>query len=373
MQKLPYILHYQIFLLLGYFFILIPLVGIGIRPALLQNLYIPHFILDEIMKQWIGTVFVYSFLTFLFWVNIRCCLFLPYFLYKKKATIWQALTHSWIQTKGHFWKLTGILGGIISVFILLSGTLLVMLMIPLFLIETIVPSIAPIAAGLISALLQFSSLLLGSYAFIWWVSCINRSFFHAYVIGKTEPLHLPAKKISKWVTLFISVAFFLSAAWNGVVSYEFVYDAHTLIIAHRGDVFSGVENTLGSLLAAKKAGADLVEIDVQETKDGKPVVFHDTTLSRLAGRQEKVADLTLNELTTISVQSNGFADTIPSFAEYVKKAKALKIPLLVELKPNKPDSRTLVTSVIQIMRSEGVLDDYIIQSLDQNALQQVKK
>lgn len=71
----------------------------------------------------------------------------------------------------------------------------------------------------------------------------------------------------------------------------------TLIIGHRGFVAGGVENTIPALEAAAKASADLVEMDVMQTKDKHFVVIHDHSLGRLAGKKAEVTDLTLAELT----------------------------------------------------------------------------
>ncbi|MGH9046227.1 MAG: glycerophosphodiester phosphodiesterase, partial [Acidimicrobiales bacterium] len=51
-----------------------------------------------------------------------------------------------------------------------------------------------------------------------------------------------------------------------------------LAIAHRGDPINERENTLGAFEAAVKAGADMVEIDLQRTRDGHVVVLHDASL-----------------------------------------------------------------------------------------------
>ena len=48
-----------------------------------------------------------------------------------------------------------------------------------------------------------------------------------------------------------------------------------ILVAHRGDSLSHPENTEASVLAALSAGADWVEIDVQVTADGVPVLLHD--------------------------------------------------------------------------------------------------
>lgn len=60
--------------------------------------------------------------------------------------------------------------------------------------------------------------------------------------------------------------------------------AFTLNIAgHRGLPQDYPENTLVSLEAALAAGAQGVEIDIQFTKDGEPVLLHDLTLKRVTG------------------------------------------------------------------------------------------
>jgi len=68
------------------------------------------------------------------------------------------------------------------------------------------------------------------------------------------------------------------------------------IIAHRG--FSGryPENTLAAVRAALRLGVDMVEIDVQETRDGKLAVFHDFRLDRLCGVRGRVRDVTFAEM-----------------------------------------------------------------------------
>src|SRR5690606_24910836 len=87
----------------------------------------------------------------------------------------------------------------------------------------------------------------------------------------------------------------------------------TLVLAHRGYTADAVENTVSSLKAAREAGADFVEMDVMETADRQFVVMHDANLSRLAGVDAAVGDLTLDEMTALTVSdSHGNTDGIPS-------------------------------------------------------------
>jgi glycerophosphoryl diester phosphodiesterase len=72
-------------------------------------------------------------------------------------------------------------------------------------------------------------------------------------------------------------------------------------VAHRGWHKTHVENTLEAFRAAYDAGCDMVEFDVQLTRDGVPVVFHDDDCRRLAGIHDNVFDLEWKDLRSLSM------------------------------------------------------------------------
>ena len=72
-----------------------------------------------------------------------------------------------------------------------------------------------------------------------------------------------------------------------------------LNIGHRGASALAPENTLAGLLAGVQAGADGVEFDVQRTKDGHLVLFHDDNLARITGVRGLVVKNTLAQLAGI--------------------------------------------------------------------------
>ncbi|MCD9144040.1 glycerophosphodiester phosphodiesterase [Streptomyces albireticuli] len=71
-------------------------------------------------------------------------------------------------------------------------------------------------------------------------------------------------------------------------------------VAHRGDPYVHRENTLASLGSALRAGAGAVEADVRLTRDGVPVLLHDTTLERLWGRTRLLDSLSAGELDELT-------------------------------------------------------------------------
>lgn len=74
---------------------------------------------------------------------------------------------------------------------------------------------------------------------------------------------------------------------------------HPEIVAHRGWARRYPENTLLALEAAIQAGARWVEIDVQLSADGYPVLFHDRDLQRMCGVPGAIHELTLSQLRAL--------------------------------------------------------------------------
>lgn len=74
------------------------------------------------------------------------------------------------------------------------------------------------------------------------------------------------------------------------------------LISHRGvSNANGIQNTVESLETTAQLKPDLVETDVQETKDGQFVMMHDANLKNLAGINKSPQDLNLEELKGIDI------------------------------------------------------------------------
>lgn len=93
---------------------------------------------------------------------------------------------------------------------------------------------------------------------------------------------------------------------------EFFSPAPPRILAHRGFALDAPENTLLAFLKALAVGVTHIETDVHASSDGVAILSHDADLSRLAGRDVRVNQLTAAELRHIDL---GHGQTFTSLAE----------------------------------------------------------
>ena len=137
--------------------------------------------------------------------------------------------------------------------------------------------------------------------------------------------------------------------------------------AHRGLHGDGVpENSLCAFENACREGYG-IELDVQLSRDGTVMVFHDTTLTRMTGVDKKVCELDADELTGLSL-----ADTdckIPTFRQVLALVDG-RVPLLVELK-GEDTNTSLCPKVAEILREYN--GDFCIESFNPLLVREMKK
>lgn len=108
------------------------------------------------------------------------------------------------------------------------------------------------------------------------------------------------------------------------------------IFAHRGASHSCLENTFAAFKKAQSMGADGIELDVQISKDGVLVVFHDLDLKRLAGKRRNIADCTFEELKSYKLGKHFMrfflGHHIEAFQTILDWANEQQIALNIELK-----------------------------------------
>ena len=109
----------------------------------------------------------------------------------------------------------------------------------------------------------------------------------------------------------------------------------TEIIAHRGASREAPENTLASIHLGWEQGADAVEIDVHQSRDGHMMVIHDATTRKTARLNRRVGIQTLAELKALDAgrwkNRRWSGEQIPTLAEAFATVPAGK-RMFVEIK-----------------------------------------
>ena len=135
--------------------------------------------------------------------------------------------------------------------------------------------------------------------------------------------------------------------------------------AHRGASEYYPENTLSSFYAGVDMGADGIENDIQKTKDGILVVFHDDTIDRVTDGTGKVSDYTYQELLSFTVKNEKYSryDKIMTFEEFLKYFAWRDLTFAIELK-----QLGIAKEVIDMIDRFGARDKCIITSFKYDEL-----
>lgn len=137
--------------------------------------------------------------------------------------------------------------------------------------------------------------------------------------------------------------------------------------AHRGASAYYPENTLSSFNAGMEMGANGIETDVQKTKDGVLVLFHDDTLQRVTGETGSIQDYTYDELQQFNVKNGDKRDKIISLETFLQAFGTQNLTFAIELKVDGVEKE-----VADLIYKYGVEEKVIVTSFAMSRLQVIK-
>lgn len=140
-----------------------------------------------------------------------------------------------------------------------------------------------------------------------------------------------------------------------------------LILGHRGYSGKYPENTMLAFQKAIEAGADGIELDVHQTKDGHLVVIHDETVDRTTDGTGAVLELTLAELKKLNANKR-FPEygpqEIPTFEEYCAWAAKNHVYTNIEIKTDYTFYPGMERKVWDTVSKYGLKDKVIFSSFN---------
>lgn len=181
--------------------------------------------------------------------------------------------------------------------------------------------------------------------------------------------------------LFLSLSFLLvtalAVAQSGLDSilYDFHYRPDRILVAaHRAENPAFPENSIVAIKEAIRLGADIIEVDVRETKDGVLVIMHDKTLDRTTTGKGLVADMTYDQLQQLFLLHNGEPTTekIPTFKEVLNLVKG-KVMLDIDYKAEGKRAARSTTRVLRKTKTEKQVLFFLYDYKDAPALRRMNK
>jgi glycerophosphoryl diester phosphodiesterase len=381
------LVHPQGLLMIVYLILLLPLGQLGLTSILTKKVAVPPFVSEELSKSPSSSLIYSAVLLVISYLNLRLIFTLP-LLGTTTAGVWHAFVTSWRLTR---WRSLRILG-LIFIVTFLAGLATFILgavtLTPTIATDLLAPATSPWLAAFGLSVWQIGIFVITALLTIMivqsliammrdWLDRLSEDHRPASAtVSYSEPSHVTARRQKLlWglATGLMVVTFGVTAVLNHKTMVTLVDSNETEVLAHRGFIQGGVENTLPALQAAAKAGADRVEFDVMETKDGKFVVMHDTNLKRLAGKNLNVKDLTQDELTKITVRAGGMEAKIPSLEEWIQLSIQLNLPQLLEIKLHGGETPDLVPRLLAVLDRGGVTEHYTYHTLSREVVEELKR
>ena len=347
-----------------YVAMLFPFIRKILKIYYLNKIVIPDFIVTYLEdKHWLVGLMIFASAWILLYVSVRLMFVLPKILFEKK-TVREGVKYSLQKTKK-------------QVLFYAWNLLLIIIKTYLFFFLLLTPLL--IGQIVIDNLTQKESLILGVINFVLIKNIHYMALtyflvkFVSFLTGEELEIMPRRKKdhLMRWGVMGCASIFF---ALEGYIYLEAPVTNTPLVISHRGvSNKNGVQNTVQSLEKTAQLKPDLIEMDVQETKDGQFVMMHDANLKNLAGINARPQDLTLEELTGLDISENGYRTKISSFDDYLNRANELHQRLLIEIKTSKKDSPQMMERFLEkygpIIKQYG----HQMQSLDYHVIDQVLK
>jgi glycerophosphoryl diester phosphodiesterase len=170
------------------------------------------------------------------------------------------------------------------------------------------------------------------------------------------------------------------SALSTLTDYPFFEGKRPRVIGHRGAAGEAPENTLVAFDEALREGADLIELDVQGTRDGNVVIIHDSVLDRTTNGCGPIDACSLPEIKALDAGHRFSLDDGQSFPY---RGRGIQVPTLEEFLNTfprakaiieiKPESPRIVGTVIDTIRRLRKDDQVLLASEADSVLAHVRR
>lgn len=392
LKKCKTMFHFKNIVLAFFILFLIPFLNLGVSSSFISKIIIPEYILEFILNNVMFMVLVGVLVFFLVVLLFHWLYSIHYFVlegvsYKearRKSRVLGTCHHlkDWltlciIQVSFFLFYLLFIALGIFLIFLIYQFLESVLVKSFLTTILSLFLAISFLLFALLSTPISYAGI-----SSLYYVRKEKKGEKRKNISIQLNEKERKANKKLKWVfiSLFLLAlgigTIFTYGIYKGKYDLTILYKRETEVTAHRGASNKYPENTMAAFIGAKELGADYIELDVQQTKDGKIIVMHDKNLKRTIGFNKNVWDTTYGEIKNLDAGilfSEDFqGEKIPLLQDVVLWAKENNMKLNIELKPT-GNEIDFEQTIIQILKDADYIDDSYVASQVYSVLENVKR
>lgn len=373
-------------------FFLIPFLNFGLSSSLFFTIRIPEFIADFIIENHFLFICIILIFSLLIVILLRWIYALHYFTLEN-VNFKTALQKSQTLSRHHHFQdgltlaITQFATALLYFIFILIGILVIISLDKIFQNIIVIKSIL---AAIIWTFITISLLIVTFLSIpISYAAISVLYYFHKTESHEKIP-HIKIKEYretgkSRLIFKRFLIAFTVIAIiFGSIMTYDLYKGNYNLnieylktvaVTAHRGASIDYPENTFAAFTAAKELGADWIELDAQQTKDGKIIVTHDANLKRITGINQHTWEMTYDEIKDLDAGS--FLDPkfqnerIPLLKDVIVWAKNNNMKLNIELKPTGHE-QNLEEAVIKIITDLDFEKDCVVTSQSYNILEHIK-
>ncbi len=372
---------------------ILPFMSIGVAWSYFRMISLSDLILSVLRRKWYYEVSTIVILVLLWYICMRWIYSFHYFSVCK-VNFFRACKKSQKLSKKHRFKdmmklfLLQLIAGLIFIVLFVAGIAIITVITKIFAKKALLESISlSVILVYLNVLFLLFVALITPFSFV----CITSMFYGhkerqneeipqiEQVMVKERPHAKKVERILEVIVLVVALvvsSVYIYLIQAGRVKFNIEYVKNIDVTAHRGASSQYPENSRSAFEGAINLGANWIELDVQQTKDGQIIVMHDTNLKRTTGQDVNIWEMTYEDLQKLEIGSwfstEFTGEPIMLLSEVIELAEENNMRLNIELKPTGHEE-DFEQHVVDIVRAYDYQKNCVVTSQVYEVLKNIKK
>lgn len=372
--------------------IILPFISIGLAWSYFRMISLSDLLLSLFRRKWYYVAITVTVILLLWFVFMRWIYCFHYFSMDGSSFLKACQKSRRLSRKNRMTDMVKLIllplsYGLVFILLFMAGTVVITFATKLFVKGTMVEAVSySIIVVYLNILLLLFIALVTPFSFV----CITSMFFkhknkqqeeipHIEKIQVVENRkHRRRLQVIEFLIIIVSLTvsgIYIFLLHTGRVNFNIEYVKNLDVTAHRGASALYPENSRSAFEGAIALGANWIELDVQQTKDGQIIIMHDTNLKRTTGVDRNIWEMNYADLQQLEIGSwfstEFTGEPIMLLSEAIELAKENNIRLNIELKPTGHEE-DFEKHVIDIVKEYGFENECVVTSQVYEVLKRIK-